>query len=667
MKLQIKVPLLVIIILLVIGTIFGGMMVYFQRKASVDQFQHMAMTLSGAVQGSLEQGMLSGERKQTQEAMLRIKQEEMVSEIVLFSPTGMVAASGEESQVGRIDTDEAIRLTLQSGEVSMQTARQNGRSELWVITPVFNKPECQICHMPQNRVLGAIKVGLDATPVDEQARQQTLFIGILGGLTFVIIGGGLAFALNRTILSPLSRLTESAQRLSYGDYSARAKGDGNGDEIGMLAQTFNKMAESVELRTGELELSRQQLAELNIDLENKVEQRTNELSALNAIITTISQSLDLHKIINDALSKILAVMGIEAGMIHLLDEKVGYLVCLAHRGLAPEYAREITRLKLGQGVAGKAAQSGEPVLVNDVEASPEAIVMIGERGKFRGYIGLPVKLQNRVIGVLALASYIPDRFEPQTLHLLSAMGDALGIGVENARKAQRLEEANKIREQLLGKLISAQEEERRRIARELHDEASQSMAALAINLGSIAETLPARYRDVTQRLETLKEQAIRTAGGIRDLALELRPSALDELGLPLAIDWYVKDRLVKRGLDVKVEVSGPKAKLPPYTETMLFRVIQEALTNVVKHAQASNVSVQLQIGTSKVIVQVEDNGKGFDSEAALSRDSARRSLGLHGMAERVALLGGTLAIRSQPGQGTCVRVEVPLAKEEADG
>ncbi len=663
MKLQIKVPLLVIVILLVIGIISGGMMLYLQRKASVDQFEHMAMALAGAVQGSLEHSMLTGERRHTQEAMVDIREEEMVSKVVLFSPDGVIAASSEVTEIGTItDTDETRR-ALQSGEASMWTETRNGQSELWVITPVLNKLECQSCHSPETRVLGAIKVGLDATPLDNQARQQTMFFGILGALTLFIIGGGLAFALKKTVLNSLSSLTKSTQKLSQGDYTARAI-SGKNDEIGMLAQTFNEMAESVEQRSRELEASRQELARWNVDLEDKIQRRTEELSALNAVVTTISQSLNLDKILNDALSKILAVMEIEAGVAHLLDERADQLIIMVHRGLSPEYAQEIKRLKPGEGIAGRVVQSGEPIVVNDVMDSPETIAMVGERGKFRAYISVPMRSKNKVVGALSLASYLPNKFEPETVRLLVAMGDAIGIGVENASAAKRLEEANKISEQLLEKLISAQEEERRRIARELHDEASQSLAALAINLEAIADTLPARYRETRQKLDTLKEQAIQTLGGIRNLALELRPSALDDLGLSMAIDWYAKDYLAKRGLDVKIEVTNPKTKLPSYTETMLFRIIQEALTNVVKHAEASEVRVQLQLSDSVATVQVEDNGKGFDVEAALSGEGVRRNLGLHGMAERATLLGGTFSVRSQPGQGTCLRVEVPLMEED---
>jgi signal transduction histidine kinase len=662
-KLQIKLLLLVIGILIVIGIISGGMMLYFQRRASADQFEHMAMALAGAVQGPLERDMLIGELRHTQEAMVRIRQEEMVSEVVLFSPDGVIAASSEVAEIGEIDDTDEIRRVLQSGEASMRTERQNNQSELWVSTPVFNRPECQRCHNPETKVLGAIKVSLDATSLDNQARQQTMFFGIFGALTLFIIGGGLAFALKKTVLNPLSSLTKSTQRLSQGDYTTRAISDKK-DEIGMLAQTFNEMAESVEQRSRELEASRQELARWNVDLEDKIQRRTGELSALNAVVTTISQSLNLDRILNDALNKTLTVMEIEAGAVHLLSEKADRLIIMVHQGLSPEYVQEVTKLKLGEHIVGRAVQSGKPVVVNDVMDSAEAAIMEGERREFRAYISVPVRSKNEVLGALTLASHTPGKFDPETVHLLSAMGDAIGIAVENARAAQRLEEVNKIREQLLEKLISAQEEERRRIARELHDEASQSLAALAINLEGVADTLPPTFRDTKQKLDALKERAIQTAGGIRNLALELRPSALDDLGLFMAIDWYAKDYLAKRGLDVKIEVIKPETKLPSYTETMLFRIIQEALTNIVKHAGASKVRVQLQLSDSTAIVEVEDDGKGFDVEVALSRKGVRQNLGLHGMAERATLLGGTFNIRSQPGQGTCLRVEIPLMEKD---
>ena len=658
MRLQIKVVLLAMVILLVTGLVSGGMMLYMERQASVQQFEQVATALAGAVQGSLEHSMLTGKLQPIQEALVYISAEAMVSEVVVLSPDGTIAASSQVADINRTMDGDEIRQALQTGEASVKTGEQNGQSRLWVITPVINQPECQDCHPPENNVLGAVQVNLDTTALDNQMKRQTIFFGALGILTLLVIGGGLTFVLRSMVLNPLSRLAESAERLSRGDYSTRA-GSHRNDETGRLARTFNEMAESVEERRQELEASRQELANWNMNLEEKIQRRTGELSALNAIITTISQSLDLDKVLNDALKKILTVLDMEAGVVHLLDEKTGQPVITSHRGIAPDYVQETGQLKPGEGIIGQVAQSGEPIFVND----PARIMLSGKKGKFRSSISLPVKSKNKVLGTVSLASYSAKKFEPGMVRLLSAIGEALGIAVENARGTRSLEEANKIREQLLEKLISAQEEERRRIARELHDEASQSLAALALNLEDIADTLPPEYHDIKNKLDTLQEHAIQTLGGIRNLALELRPSALDDLGLSMAIDWYAKDFLAKRGLDVSIEVTGSKTKLPSYTETILFRIIQEALTNIVKHSGASQVKVRLQMSDTKAIVQVKDNGTGFDVEATLRRKSIRRKLGIHGMMERAALLGGTITIQSQPGYGSSLRVEVPVKED----
>jgi two-component system sensor histidine kinase UhpB len=225
------------------------------------------------------------------------------------------------------------------------------------------------------------------------------------------------------------------------------------------------------------------------------------------------------------------------------------------------------------------------------------------------------------------------------------------------------DELNTIREQLLEKLISAQEAERRRIARELHDEASQSLAAFVINLEAIADTVPSQYPAIREKLDALQSRATQTLSGIRNLALELRPSALDDLGLSAAVDWYARDFMKKRGLTAEVSVDYPPQQLSIHSETSLFRIIQEALNNVVQHAEASHVEVLLNGDMDSVRLQVKDNGRGFEAARVMKNLNGRQSLGLHGMAERASLLGGTLEIESKPGQGTQITVEIPLEKE----
>ncbi len=283
MKLQIKVPFLVIIILLIIGLFASAILLNFQQKASIKQFEEMGMALAGAVQGSLEEGMMLGVRGHIQKAMERISEKGMVNNVSLFAPDGTIATSSKLPEIGQITATTQVQQALTLGKVSMLLEKQNGLSELWVITPVFNKPECQSCHSPASPVLGAIKVDLKAATVDSQIRQQTMFLVILGALTFVIIGGLLAFALKRTILNPLSRLAESAQKLSRGDYTARALSTEN-DEIGTLARTFNEMAESVEHRSRELETT---VAERTRELEESYREIERKEGARGELLSKV--------------------------------------------------------------------------------------------------------------------------------------------------------------------------------------------------------------------------------------------------------------------------------------------------------------------------------------------------------------------------------------------
>ena len=664
-KLQFKVILLLLVTLFVIGVTAWGVALYFQRKANVEQFEEMAMVLAGVVQSSLEHSMLTAQPTMTQEMLVDISGEEMVHGLMLVSADGIVTASSDRSDIGKTTDYDAVSQVLQSGETLTRIETQNGRRELWVIAPVLNKVECTGCHPRRHKVLGVIKAAIDASPLDNQAKQQTLLLCIIGASTFLFVSVVLAYALRRIVLDRLSLLSQSAQRFSEGDYRVRADSSGK-DEIGVLSQTFNQMAERVEQRTEELEASRQELANWNTTLEDRVQQRTSELSALNAVVTTVSQSLNLELILNDSLVEVLAVTDFEAGVIQLLDERTGQLAVKASHAKAAEYEEEMMARKPWQDIASQVVDLGRPVAADNLGDNSETATTVEEGIELSSAISVPLRSTNTVLGVLSLASSKPDMLSADTVHLLSAMGDAIGVALHNARTTQNLEEANKTREQLLEKLISAQEEERRRIARGLHDEASQSLVALAINLESIADALPRRYHDIREELGKLKERAINTVGEIRNLALELRPSALDDLGLHMAIDWYAKEYLKKSGLDVTMGVTGSRTKLPSYIETMLFRIMQEAFANIVKHAEATTVRIELHLSSSVIRVEIEDDGVGFDVEEVLGSGHRRQNLGLHGMLERTALLGGELTISSEPDKGTCLRIEVPGQEGQAN-
>jgi signal transduction histidine kinase len=230
---------------------------------------------------------------------------------------------------------------------------------------------------------------------------------------------------------------------------------------------------------------------------------------------------------------------------------------------------------------------------------------------------------------------------------------------ERSRLLDDLRSKEQMRLQLLDKIISAQEDERKRVARELHDETSQSLTSLIIGLKVLESVaiLP-EVREKAAELRALGGEILRD---VHDLAFQLRPSLLDHLGMVAAIQRLAEDYTQKAGLHIDLQVSGfEDRRLPAATETALYRLVQEALTNVAKHAGAKNVSVILQEEGAAVLAIVEDDGKGFNVAEVMGSAAKEKKLGLFGMEERAALVGGRLTIESIPGKGTRVSVEVPF-------
>jgi two-component system sensor histidine kinase UhpB len=207
-------------------------------------------------------------------------------------------------------------------------------------------------------------------------------------------------------------------------------------------------------------------------------------------------------------------------------------------------------------------------------------------------------------------------------------------------------------------ILHAQEEERKRIARELHDETSQALTSLLISLALLEESVT----DPTgrERICDTRTLAHETLRAVRNMSLDLRPSALDDLGLLPALRWYVKEYQQKCGIEVELTANGLKERLPPEVETALYRMIQESLTNTAKHAHARHVWVTLTEDGLLLRATMRDDGRGFDAAGMLRKPWQDRGLGLAGMQERAALLDGAVEIESEPGAGALITVTIPL-------
>jgi signal transduction histidine kinase len=259
-------------------------------------------------------------------------------------------------------------------------------------------------------------------------------------------------------------------------------------------------------------------------------------------------------------------------------------------------------------------------------------------------------------GLHGLLMVFGSDLQEADLMAVTAFANQATIAVENAWLLQTATKHKEDLQRLSKQLLDAQEAERKRISRELHDELGQALTVIGMNLEELEKAFPSEGSpQLKERLAETTRLADETLEQVREMALGLRPSLLDDLGLVPALRWYCNRLTQRRTIEINFEAVDCKDRLPIEVETALYRIVQEALTNITRHARASRVHVRLECRESTIVTTIEDDGQGFDPETVASRGG----VGLLGIRERAALLGGSLSIKSQPGQGTRLTLHIP--------
>lgn len=307
------------------------------------------------------------------------------------------------------------------------------------------------------------------------------------------------------------------------------------------------------------------------------------------------------------------------------------------------------------------AESGEPTVIPDTHTDLNWIIYPGVDW-LHSYAGAPICIRDRVIGFLSVNSATPNFFGPQHAQRLRTFANQAAIALENARLFEEERRTADRLQALSRRLVGVQETERSRIARELHDEVSQALTSMMVNL-RLLEQEAERPKAVADHVAKLKRMTDTVLENLHRLAADLRPASLDHLGLVAALRQYIQAFGHQHNLDVQFEAVGLEGvRMPTDVETALYRIVQEALTNVARHARAGRVDVVLERRQDQLVVIVEDNGAGFDPNIVSQSDR----LGLVGMRERAEMLGGTLVVESEIGTGTTVLVEVPYVHSHPD-
>ncbi len=423
----------------------------------------------------------------------------------------------------------------------------------------------------------------------------------------------------RRITQPVMRLTAAAKEIAGGRYGQQISVQ-TGDELEELGEQFNQMSS--------------QLQQSYAQLEERVQSRTKELATLNATAAVASRSLNLQEILDGALDKTLEVLGMQAGGAYSLEGSM--LVLVAHRSRSAEFVQRASPRPLKGSVVEQAALAEAP-LVWLMKDFPEArLKPLLQKEGMAQVVCVPLMAKRKLVGAFTMGTYEAREIAPEELSLLAAIGQQIGVAVENAHLYQAAEE-------------TATAAERTRLARELHDAVTQTLFSASL----IAEVLPDVWSrneaEGKRRLDELRQLTRGALAEMRTLLVELRPNALVQIPLPDLLRQLCESLVGRARLPIEFSAEG-KRKLPPDVQVALYRITQEALNNVVKHSKATQGVVTLRLQDT-VRLSIADDGCGFEPA-----DVPPDHLGLKIMRERAEAIGARIAIDGEPGEGTLVSV-----------
>ncbi len=511
----------------------------------------------------------------------------------------------------------------------------NGQRMYRLMVPLRATAACLQCHADQGYHVGDIRGGLSVmvpmTEADRALAQNRLML-ILSAFTIItLVMGGMYIQLRHTVITPIKRLTEIAEAISRGDYHVRCQVN-TGDELETLGNTINHMVASI---------ARYQNA-----LHAQVERRTQELATIANIALTASEAKPLNVLLHEALRKVKEVVRAKGGAICLcLEDHIDFVAMI---DLPPTVRHCLQDETMQKAVRQFIQASNQAISIPDlahVTPDPVSRPLLScflENGQYHSMLAVPLRSRQRTLGFILLFHPKPRYFSEETAQFLTSVGNQLGVAVQNAQYHEQVAQL-------------AMLEERQRIARELHDSIAQTLGWLSLKLEMVREDLnrasPAAIR---QDLDTMQQVVREAIYDVRESILALRQDPSQRL-VP-AVGAWIADFRRRTGLDVEFQVTDQNPYVSPIIEVEAFRIVQEALTNVRKHAHAKHARVEFHIRQDGLELIVEDDGQGF----SLEHIQTSQHFGLRIMQERAESLGGTFHIQSEPGKGTRVYVHLPL-------
>lgn len=390
----------------------------------------------------------------------------------------------------------------------------------------------------------------------------------------------------------------------------------------------------------------------------RLEQKVTAFKVLQEVAQSLTSELDLSQLLSKILQSAVDVVQASAGSLLLFDSKTNELVFQVVQGGSGESLLNV-RFPSNQGIAGSAFTNVEPTIVHDVRTD-DRFLQLREAAGFAidSLMAVPMVQKGKPIGVIeVLNKKMGGKFNADDQELLLAFAAQSAVAIENARLyAQVVADRDRV--------VSIEDEVRRELARDLHDGPSQLLSALIMNLRFLKEVIvrsPERSREEVDNVERLAVQALHQ---IRNMLFDLRPVLLETQGLSAALSAYVDRQRENKDIEILLEINSLSARLPSKAEAAIFSIIQEAVGNVRKHANAKHIWITAEQRKDKLTVTVQDDGCGFDVQQMEEAYAQRGSLGLLNMKERAEIANAELKIDSEPGKGTQVKLTVPLVEPE---
>ncbi|NOH12734.1 MAG: HAMP domain-containing protein [Chloroflexi bacterium] len=463
--------------------------------------------------------------------------------------------------------------------------------------------------------------------------RSVIFVTILAAVLSIILSSFLTYILTRPLLS----LRDTAQKVADGKLETRATVWSN-DEIGEVAQSVNVMLDH-------LVDSQEDLARSNMRLE-----------AMNRVERVADRNIEIHDMLYAILVEMVDFLEIKMAWIYLRDPELDRYHLASWINVPDELQEGLLERPENELCSCqqdfKTEELGSLTMVRRCQRLEQT-----QKNGSAPHITIPLEANDQRFGIMNLVStkenYVPTEDD---LDLLNSLGAQISEIVANAWLRLKLKEKEEARQTLLESLVKAQEGERARLGRELHDSAGQNLTSLLVRLKTIEKQ--SDTPNMQQSLHTMQDVVSQTIEEIRQISYRLRPAALDEFGLEAAIDTLVSEMSSGTGVSIKRNLNLADIQLSSELETVIYRIVQEGLTNVIRHAEATRVDLELVKEASALCLRIDDNGCGFDPNTLVEK--GKHGMGLASIRERAEIVGGRLDVFSAPSEGTTIQVEIPL-------